>query len=82
MDFLHSAFKFIFDFVVMGVIVKIIVGHWLADRILEYGNRFYKSANRNIRSKAIWDHFQLRAAGEGHQHSNILACREGQCASL
>lgn len=73
MDFIKS----LFEFVVFTVIVKIIVGHWLAEQIMKYSKRWFATTERNM---AIWTHYQLRAAEAGHAARNVLNCVEGNCS--
>jgi hypothetical protein len=78
LDFLKN----VIDFILLTVFVKIIVGHWLAELILKWSTKFFQSAERDVRAKAIWQHFQDRARGAGHAASDILQCKEGNCAIL
>jgi hypothetical protein len=55
---------------------KIIVAHWLAERILSYSKKVFESSERNL---AIWLHYQARAIGQGHFAHSVLNCAEGKC---
>jgi hypothetical protein len=72
-DFIKS----VMDFIVIAVVLKIIVAHWLAERILGYSKRVFESSERNF---AIWLHYQARATGVGHIAESVLGCAEGKCA--
>lgn len=67
-DFIKS----VFDFVVLTVVVKIIIGHWLAERIMEYSRKLFSSSERNM---AIWLHYQ-----QNHLASSVLHCADDKCA--
>jgi len=69
--------KSLFDFIFLSVIVKIIIGHWLAERIEDWGRNF---VSKNERYLAIFNHYQLNAAGAGHAAKDVLNCVEGRCA--
>jgi uncharacterized membrane protein len=73
--FIHDIIKFIVDFVFLGVVVKIIVGHWLAERIVKYGGEFLTKTERNA---AIRLHFIEKLQGIKHTQS-ISTCTEGKC---
>jgi hypothetical protein len=73
LDFLKS----LFDFVVLTVVVKIIIGHWVAERITEYSKKLFHSSERNF---AIWLHYQQQAEGRGHFAQSVLHCNEDKCS--
>jgi len=67
--------KSVIDFLIVTVILKAIIAHWLAERLTNY---LKNSSERNL---AIWLHYQTQAAGKGHNKS-ILRCIEEKCAVL
>lgn len=67
MDFLKS----IVDFIIVAVILKVIIAHWLAERILSFSKELFHSTDRNL---AIWMHYK-----EGHLTSSVLRCVDGKC---
>lgn len=75
MDFIKNAI----EFVIGTVIVKMIIGHWMANQIMRYSKKWFMATERHM---AIWSHYQLRAAGQGHGHANILNCEQDSCAVL
>lgn len=72
---LESA-KVIFDFLVFTVIVKMIIGHWVAQRLVAAAKTWFDSTDRR---RAIWLHYQARAAGNGHDNNNVLTCGQEHC---
>jgi len=71
-DFIKS----VADFVLIAVVLKIIVAHWLAERILNYSKKVFSSSERNM---AIWLHYQAQANGAGHLAKSVLQCGEEKC---
>lgn len=74
--FLYATLKFVFDFLIVGIIFKLIVGHWIAERIIKW------FTSKNERNLAIWQHFVNRSYGRGHESHYVLDCSEGKCAKL
>jgi hypothetical protein len=72
-DFLSN----VVEFIVVGVILKIIVAHWIAERIQKYAISLF---SRTERRSAIWNHYRSRAFGRGHESSDILECHEHTCS--
>lgn len=70
--FLHSAFEFL----VFTVIVKMIVGGWIAKQILKYTKDWLA---KNERYWAIFLHYQHQAAGAGHTAGSVLHCTQEKC---
>lgn len=68
------------EFVLFTVVLKMIVAHWLADKLVHVGSIWFGRAGG--RAQAIWSHYQLRALGEGHRIRDITHCRDGGCATL
>lgn len=66
----------IFEFLVFTVIVKIIVGHWLAKMIIKYSKSWFATTERKW---AIWEHYQHRARYDGHKSDSVLDCTQGSC---
>jgi hypothetical protein len=77
-NIIHEILKFVFDFILLGVVLKIIVGHWLAEKIMEWSKKFFQDAERNERVRALWSHFYLQAQDSGH-NTNVVECTEGSC---
>jgi hypothetical protein len=69
--------KNLFDFILLTVVVKIIIGHWLAERILDYSSKLFQSSERNL---AIWTHYHEQASQKGHFASSVLVCPEEKCS--
>ena len=67
----------ILEFLIFTVGLKIIIGHWIAERIYNWAKTSFSKTDRK---DAIWKHYQLRAAGDGHQNDSVLTCGEGKCA--
>lgn len=70
-------FRSAFEFIVFTVIIKIIVGRWLAEQIMKYSQRWFAQTERNW---AIWTHYQNRALGNGHPAHSVLDCGQDKCA--
>lgn len=64
------------NFVVFTVIVKIIIGHWMAQQITKYSKSWFATTERKW---AIWEHYQHRARGEGHNFDSVLDCTQDSC---
>ena len=45
--------------------------------VRRYVRKWLHSTERN---KAIWQHYQNRAAGTGHGPESVLECADGSCA--
>lgn len=67
----------IFEFLVITVGVKMIVGHWVAERISKRLKAWFATTDRK---QAIWLHYNARAAGAGHLNDNVLTCGQDKCA--
>lgn len=65
------------EFVLITVILKVIVAHWLAERILSYAKKLFNSSERNL---AIWLHYQAQVSGHGHLASSVLHCADDKCS--
>lgn len=68
--------KVLFDFLIFTVIVKMIIGHWIASRLVDAAKAWFGS---NDRKQAIWLHYQAKAAGKGHNNTNVLTCGQEHC---
>jgi len=68
--------KTLFEFIVFTVIVKAIIAHWLAQKILEWVTK------ENARNMAIWQHWVNWAKGKGHAQESVLNCNDGACATF
>jgi len=65
------------DFLLIAVVLKIIVAHWLAERLEDYAKRLFQSSERNF---AIWLHYQAQANEVGHFAESVLHCGEEKCS--
>ena len=74
--FLQETFKFIFDFLIVGIVFKLIIGHWIAQRLINW------FTNLNARNMTIWRHYQLQAQGHGHHAHHVLECTDLNCTKL
>jgi hypothetical protein len=72
LDFLKS----VADFILLTVVVKIIIGHWVAERIMLLSQKIFGKTERNM---AIWLHYKAQAAGHGHFAQSVLSCGEDKC---
>lgn len=57
--------KSITDFLVTAVIIKYIVAHWIADRLISIFKKVFITSERDI---AIWLHFKNKALNKSHKH--------------
>ena len=67
---------FLWDFLVMTVVVKAIAAHWVAQQVKKGWKKLIGSTDRYT---AIWAHYQERAKGHGHQNDDVTHCRQGNC---
>ena len=75
LDFLEWVVKFL----VLTIGLKMIVGHWIAERVMIAAKTYFGNIDHNARYRAIWDHYQQKAMGQGHAAKEILDCGEGKC---
>lgn len=66
----------IVSFLLVTVLLKVIIAHWVAERLEDYGKKVFSSSERNF---AIWLHYQARANGIGHVAESVLHCGEDKC---
>lgn len=64
------------SFILFKVIVNIIIGHWIAEKILAWFKRWVAQTERGT---AIWIHYLDRAEGKGHNSNSVMDCYEGKC---
>ena len=73
MHFLHTLFSLFIntgEFILFTVVAKMIIGKWLAERMLHW------LQTKNGRNAAIWEHYHQDHAGE------VEDCNVGLCANL
>jgi hypothetical protein len=71
MNLIHTIFSFLInagEFVLFTVIAKMIIGRWIAEKILQW------LKNKNERNAAIWEHFE-----HNHPAESVLDCNLGKC---
>jgi hypothetical protein len=65
------------DLLIVGVGVRYllprIIGRYVEKKMANEPAEF-------ARWEAIWDHYRLRKAGQGHDTENVTACGQGRCA--
>lgn len=71
--------KFLFEFLVMGVIVKYIIVHWVAQKMLALFKFFLLKTQRHV---IYWAHFHEKAIGKTHQYATPEECRDGICRTF
>ena len=71
-----NVWGFLWDFLVITVITKAIIAHWVAKQLMKYFKKLVGSTERNT---AIWTHFQNRAKGNGHASDDVVGCRDEGC---
>jgi len=71
-----NVLKNILEFLIFTVGLKMIVGHWIAEKTVKLVT---KESTRNM---TIWQHWMSWAKGQGHTSDNILNCSDGNCATL
>jgi len=62
------------EFLLFTVIIKIIVGRWCAEKLLEF---YHNWISANERLLAIWQHHHNQ-----HQPKNIMGCETDNCVFL
>lgn len=72
MDKLQAIADFAYNWFFLGV-VGYIIKKWLADKIMKLW------VNKSERTIAIWQHYNQRAKGEGHDHVDVLDCHDQKC---
>lgn len=70
--------KAVLEFLFITVGLKMVIGHWLAQKATDFCAAFFARHERNF---AIWSHYQLKASGDGHG-SSIYDCGQGKCGRL
>lgn len=78
LDFLGNAVEFL----IFTVVLKMIIGHWMAERIMNFAKLYFNNPEHNERYRVIWDHYQHKALGDGHGASDVLECADGKCTVL
>lgn len=68
--------RMLLDFLVFTVIVKMIVGHWIADQLVHLAKKWFETTDRK---QAIWLHYQAQAMGNGHTNDDVLNCGQDHC---
>lgn len=68
--------KTIFDFFVGYILIKVIIGHWVADQFVTLAKKWFATTDRK---QAIWLHYQSKASGKSHQNDNVLTCGQEHC---
>lgn len=76
----------VIDFVVVGVVLKLVVAEWLA----KWARRLFILIFRLFRHVVVrsehdlitWLHFEKRAAKKGHKQRTPLACEDGDCRKI
>lgn len=66
----------VLDFLVFTIVIKMIIGHWIADRIVDASKAWFATTDRK---QAIWLHYQARATGNGHNNDDVLTCGQEHC---
>lgn len=69
----------IVEFVIVTVLFKVIVVHWIADRILALLKFMLV---RSERQAVMWIHYYDKALGHAHQYPNPAECQDGLCKSF
>lgn len=69
----------ILNFVIFGVVVKYVIAKWLAEKIMAGSKAWFAASDRNW---AIWEHYQNRALGDGHNADSVLDCRQDKCVAF
>lgn len=64
------------EFIIFTVIIKMIVGHWMARQIVKYSKVWFATTERKW---AIWEHYQHQARGNGHRPKSVLDCTQDSC---
>lgn len=67
------------EFLIITVCLKYVIGHkiakWIEKKLDEHPIKYE-------RFMAIWNHYQLRATGAGHDSEHVLECHEDKCQLL
>lgn len=67
------------EFVVVTVIFKVIIVHWLADKLLALLKFILV---RSERQAVIWVHYYDKALGRAHKYPSPMECQDGLCKSF
>lgn len=76
---MSEALKTAIDFVIFTVLVKYVIGRWLAEWFVKI---FKKVFVKSQRETAIWLHYRNRALHKGHRHKTPLECEDGGCVLI
>lgn len=68
--------KTAFEFVVVTIFIKQIMGRWLADKITRVFQKFFVKSRREA---AIWLHYRNKALNKGHTHKTPIRCEDDAC---
>ena len=82
MNFLHQILSIVVhisEWIFSAVILKYIIGKWIAERILNVVNKIIK---KNDRYRIIFNHYIDQAKGIGHSAGHVLSCSDGTCSTL
>lgn len=72
----NSVWEWLWEFFVLTVLVKAIAAHWVAQQVKKGWRHLIGSTDRY---QAIWNHYQARAKGLGHENDDVTDCRQGNC---
>ena len=69
----------IFDFLIVTIIFKYIIVHWIAEKCM----KAFKFMIVKTKSEAIsWIHYSEGSSGNGHKSSTPYNCEDGYCKQL
>lgn len=68
----------LWDLVIIGVIYKVIIAHWIADQIMTWAKKKLIKSKRQL---ALWIHFRDKAMNRGHKEDPQL-CFDGLCKEV
>lgn len=71
-----DALRSVLEFLIFTVGAKMIIGHWIAERVTKATKAWFQTTPRK---QAIWQHYQSRAAGNGHDNDDVTTCGQQDC---
>lgn len=77
---IQSSVKFLFDFLVMTVLLKLVVAHYLAEHVFE--PRLLALFQRTESRAAILEHYVAHAFKKGHVPGSIVTCQHNKCSGI
>jgi hypothetical protein len=67
------------DFLVNVILVKIIIGHWVTDKV---GKFLHWLLVKTQHDAIVWAHYRNRSLNKGHEEKSYMLCTDGHCSKV